>query len=88
MTSKGPLTNIRMAQFMLRDILHDNQEASSILDNMDLTLNGMIDMIRVFLDAMDSQQLEPTLEDVDVHDLVVRSGRAVSPQRRTQRRSP
>ena len=43
-----------MAQFMLRDILRDNHEASSILDNMDVTLNGMIDMIRVFLDAMDA----------------------------------
>jgi two-component system sensor histidine kinase/response regulator len=68
---KGPLTNIRMAQFMLRDILRDNPEASNILDNMDVTLNGMIDMIRVFLDAMDAQQLEPTLEAVEVHDLVV-----------------
>ncbi len=68
---KGPLTNIRMAQFMLRDILRDNHEASSILDNMDVTLNGMIDMIRVFLDAMDAQQLEPNLETLEVHDLVV-----------------
>ena len=68
---KGPLTNIRMAQFMLRDILRDNHEASSILDNMDVTLNGMIDMIRVFLDAMDAQQLEPMLETLEVHDLVV-----------------
>jgi two-component system sensor histidine kinase/response regulator len=68
---KGPLTNIRMAQFMLRDILRDNHEASSILDNMDVTLNGMIEMIRVFLDAMDAQQLEPALEPLEVHDLVV-----------------
>jgi signal transduction histidine kinase len=68
---KGPLTNIRMAQFMLRDILRDNAEASSILDNMDMTLNGMVEMIRVFLDAMDAQQLEPKLESLPVHDLVV-----------------
>ena len=29
---KGPLTNIRMAQFMLRDILRDNHEARPILE--------------------------------------------------------
>ncbi|MEP7290945.1 MAG: response regulator, partial [Chloroflexota bacterium] len=68
---KGPLTNIRMAQFMLRDILRENSEASSILDNMDATLNGMVDMVRMFLDAMDSQQLEPNLERLEVHDLLV-----------------
>ena len=68
---KGPITNIRMAQFMLRDILRDNDEARNILDNMDVTLNGMIEMIRVFLDAMDSQQLEPKLEALEVHDLIV-----------------
>ncbi len=60
-----------MAQFMLRDILRDNPEAHSILDNMDTTLNSMIEMLRMFLDAMDSQQLEPTLAPLAVHDLVV-----------------
>jgi two-component system, sensor histidine kinase and response regulator len=67
---KGPLTNIRMAQFMLRDILHDNDEARNILDNMDMTLNDMVEMIRTFLDAMDAQQLEPEITTVEVHDLV------------------
>ena len=68
---KGPVTNIRMAQFMLRDILHDNEEARSILDNMDATLNGMVEMIRVFLEAMDSQQLDARLEPLEIHDLIV-----------------
>ncbi|HVU10902.1 MAG TPA: HAMP domain-containing sensor histidine kinase [Phototrophicaceae bacterium] len=68
---KGPLTNIRMAQFMLRDILRDNPEAHSILDNMDTTLNSMIEMLRMFLDAMDSQQLEPMLAPLALHDLIV-----------------
>ncbi len=67
---KGPLTNIRMAQFMLRDIMHENEQARSILDNMDVTLNGMVEMIRVFLDAMDSQQLEPVLAPQDALELV------------------
>ncbi len=68
---KGPLTNIRMAQFMLRDIVRDNDEASVILDNMDATVNGMIDMLRDFLDAMDSQQLQAKLTTFQAGDLVV-----------------
>jgi two-component system sensor histidine kinase/response regulator len=70
---KGPLTNIRMAQFMLRDILRDNHEARPILDTMDLTLNSMVEMIRVFIDAMDSQQLEASLKPVDVHTLAAQT---------------
>jgi signal transduction histidine kinase len=68
---KGPLTNIRMAQFMLRDILRDNHEAKPILDNMDLTLNAMVEMIRVFIDAMDSQSLQAALQPLGVHTLVM-----------------
>lgn len=68
---KGPLTNIRMAQYVLRDILRDNTPARSILDNMDMTLKSMSDMIHVFLDAMDSQQLEPKLKPLHSHDLIV-----------------
>ncbi len=67
---KGPLTNIRMAQFMLRDIMQGNEQARSILDNMDVTLDGMVEMIRVFLDAMDSQQLDPVLAPQDALELV------------------
>ncbi len=67
---KGPLTNIRMAQFMLRDILNDNDEARNILDNIDMTLNGMIEMIHVFLNAMESQQLEAETKPMEVHDLI------------------
>lgn len=68
---KGPLTNIRMAQFMLREMLRDNADAHNILDTMDVTLTGMIEMIRVFLDAMDSQRLEPNVEPLHAHDLIV-----------------
>lgn len=67
---KGPLTNIRMAQFVLRDMLHDNPEAKSVLDNMDMTLTGMTEMLRVFLDAMETQQFEPQIEPVELCDLM------------------
>ncbi|MDL1902814.1 hybrid sensor histidine kinase/response regulator [Anaerolineae bacterium CFX9] len=52
---KGPLTNLRMAQYLLRDLLTDNPAASSILENIDLSLNEMQDMIRVFLDVAAAQ---------------------------------
>jgi two-component system, sensor histidine kinase and response regulator len=68
---KGPLTNIRMAQFMLRDILRENGDANDILDHMDATLLDMIEMVRMFLDAMDSQQLAPQIEPVNSHELFV-----------------
>lgn len=68
---KGPLTNIRMAQFMLRDIMRENDQARSILDNMDATLNGMLDMIRMFLDAMDSQQLEPEIDALNLNEAIL-----------------
>ncbi len=68
---KGPLTNIRMAQFMLRDLLRGNTEVHNILDNMDVILNGMVEMLRTFLEAMDTQRLEPKLEPLEIHDLIV-----------------
>lgn len=68
---KGPLTNIRMAQFMLRDILRENPEANNILDHMDATLVDMTEMVRMFLDAMDTQQLSPDIEAVNTHELLV-----------------
>lgn len=68
---KGPLTNIRMAQFMLRDILRENPEANNILDHMDATLVDMTEMVRMFLDAMDTQQLSPDIEPVNTHELLV-----------------
>jgi two-component system sensor histidine kinase/response regulator len=49
---RGPLTNLRMAQFVLRDLIGEQAEALSILDNVDLMIDEMNDMIRVFLDAL------------------------------------
>lgn len=52
---KGPLTNLRMAQYLLRDLLTENSAANAILENVDLSLNEMQDMIRVFLDVAAAQ---------------------------------
>lgn len=52
---KGPLTNLRMAHFLLRDIVGSDDQGNTILDNIELTLDEMHDMIRVFLDVMTLQ---------------------------------
>jgi signal transduction histidine kinase len=52
---KGPLTNLRMAHFLLRDIVGTDEQGTVILDNVELTLDQMHDMIRVFLDVMTVQ---------------------------------
>ena len=52
---KGPLTNLRMAHFLLRDIVASDEQGNIILDNIELTLDEMHDMIRVFLDVMTLQ---------------------------------
>jgi signal transduction histidine kinase len=52
---KGPLTNLRMAHFLLRDIVGTDEQVNTILDNVELTLDEMHDMIRVFLDVMTLQ---------------------------------
>lgn len=49
---KGPLTNLRMAHFLLQDILGDDAELRTILRNIELSLDEMHEMIRVFLDVM------------------------------------
>lgn len=48
---KNPLHNLRTALFLLRDMLPDDPQALKILDNADTTVNDMIAMIMLFLDA-------------------------------------
>ena len=49
---KGPLTNLRMAHFLLQDIIGEDEQFRTILNNVELSLDEMHDMIRVFLDVM------------------------------------
>jgi two-component system sensor histidine kinase/response regulator len=60
---KGPLTNLRMAHFLLRDIVGSDEQLNTILDNVELSLNEMHDMIRVFLDVM---MLQPGMLQVEI----------------------
>lgn len=49
---KGPLTNLRMAHFLLRDMVGEDEQLKIVLDNVELSIEEMHDMIRVFLDVM------------------------------------
>jgi signal transduction histidine kinase len=48
---KGPLTNLRMAHYLLREMVGKKPDVAAVLDNVDTTLGDMHEMIRVFLDA-------------------------------------
>jgi signal transduction histidine kinase len=71
---KGPISNIRMAQYILSDMFAHDPDVKLILDNIDLSLTGMQDMIQMFLDAamLQSGALELHLDSVDVGDIIQR----------------
>ncbi len=57
---KGPLTNLRMAHHLLRDMLKDSESALGVLETAELSVNEMNVLIRTFLDVAVAQngQLE------------------------------
>ncbi|MBE2268144.1 MAG: response regulator [Anaerolinea sp.] len=71
---KGPLTNLRLGQYMLREFVEGKPEANTILDNLDLTLNSMLEMIHTFMDAARYQQGAYTVqtEPVSLRDVCTR----------------
>ncbi|NJO83537.1 MAG: hybrid sensor histidine kinase/response regulator [Blastochloris sp.] len=67
---KGPLTNLRMAQFLLRDIIHDDGQVQIILDNIDLTLDGMSRVISTFLEFEELRASAVTLKPTPVQPVI------------------
>jgi two-component system, sensor histidine kinase and response regulator len=59
---KGPISNIRMAQYILTEMFNQDADVKLILDNIDLSLTGMQDMIQMFLDAAMVQSGALTLD--------------------------
>jgi two-component system sensor histidine kinase/response regulator len=53
---KGPLTNMRLGHFILRDFVGNHPDALTILDNMEATTDAMLNIIRTFLDAAEYEQ--------------------------------
>jgi signal transduction histidine kinase len=69
---KGPITNMRLAQTILRDLLRGDEHANSILDNVDMTLEDMQEMIRMFLDisALQTGALQTNIQCVSTSDAI------------------
>jgi two-component system sensor histidine kinase/response regulator len=59
---KGPISNIRMAQYILTEMFDHDPDVKVILDNIDLSLTGMQEMIQMFLDAAMVQSGALTLQ--------------------------
>ncbi len=70
---KGPLTNIRLGHSILRDTLSDQPDTLSLLDNLEMTVQDMQEMIRLFLDvsALQSGKLGVQYEPVSARDVLI-----------------
>lgn len=49
---KGPLSNIRMAQMLLRDMFGDREDVAIILNTVNTTLDNMDEIVEDFLDTI------------------------------------
>lgn len=69
---KGPLTNMRLAQTILRDMLDGDDQTNLILDNVDMTLDDMQEMIRMFLDvsALQNGALQTNIQCLATEDCI------------------
>lgn len=69
---KGPLTNIKIAQFQLRSLVGDNPAAADALDAIETTVESMQEVVDEFLDTAALQQgaLKMNLENLPVEDLL------------------
>lgn len=72
---KGPISNIRMAQYILLEMFTHDPDVRLILENIELSLNGMQDMIQMFLDAamLQAGTLELDLRSIDLNEIVHRT---------------
>jgi signal transduction histidine kinase len=71
---KGPISNVRMAQYILMEMFGHDPDVRLILDNIDLSLNGMQEMIQMFLDAamLQSGTLELNIGSVHIGSTIER----------------
>jgi signal transduction histidine kinase len=69
---KGPLTNIRIAQYYLRNLVGDDPDAANVLDSIETTVEAMEEVVDDFLDTAALQQgaLKLNFEAVQVEELL------------------
>ncbi len=65
---KGPIGNLRLANYLLRARLSGDAQSLELLDNADLNLNSMHGVVNEFLDmaALQSGRIDLRVEDVTV----------------------
>jgi signal transduction histidine kinase len=70
---KAPLTNIRLTEFLLRDIVGNNNEGQEILDSLVNNLDNMEGVIEKFLDvaAFQSGKIELDIQCVPIESAVL-----------------
>lgn len=70
---KAPLTNIRMAEYVLREVVGDNKEGNDILDMVISTVENMQNVITEFLDSapLHDGKIEVYLEEMAVEAAVM-----------------
>jgi signal transduction histidine kinase len=70
---KSPLTNIRMAEFVLREVVGDNQEGNEILDMVVSTVENMQNVISEFLDSapLHDGKIDLKLKETAVEQVIV-----------------
>ncbi len=70
---KGPLTNLHIAQSILRDMVLNDPTADVVLDNMEMTIEDMLEMIRLFLDvsALQEGALAIQIDCVSLRDVIL-----------------
>jgi signal transduction histidine kinase len=67
---KGPITNLRMAHYLLREMLGDHGQVGIALEGIDQALNDMQELITTFLDtaALRPGQIDLAIECLDAAD--------------------
>ncbi len=70
---KSPLSNLRMAHYLLRETIHDNPAADSLLENMEHILRDMQEMLRVFIEmsAKNDNKVAYDPETISAHELTL-----------------
>ncbi len=69
---KGPLSNVRLAHYLLRKHIGESERPNELLDNAEVSLDAMQDVINEFLDmaALQSGKIDLQLDDIPVRSLV------------------
>lgn len=69
---KGPLSNLRLAHYLLRKFVSDNPRPLELIDNADMSIDTMQNVIDEFLDmtALQSGHIDLRIGDVAVEDVI------------------